>query len=105
MGVVTRRTTSGAQWSICVSQPASVGRASLSRRVHVLKSLDLATCTVRLLPFVPKAYQVPSSAWTKPGSGKSVSRASQGPAVARMSMGEDSTDVSRGRVRAQRVGR
>lgn len=104
MGECTRRTTSGAQWSIWVSQPAKVGRASLSRRVHVLKSADLATCTVRLLPFVPKAYQVPSSAWTKPGSGKSVSRASQGP-VARISMGEVITDVISVRPRAQRDGR
>jgi len=45
----------------------------------VLKSGDLATWTRLPFPFVPKAYHVLSSAWTKLGSGKLVSSASQGP--------------------------
>lgn len=60
----------------------------------MLKSGELATWTRLPLPFVPKAYHVPSSAWTKLGSGKLVSMASQGP-WARGWIGEVRTEVKR----------
>jgi hypothetical protein len=66
----------------------------MSRRVHVLKSSDLATWTRLPLPFVPKAYHAPSALCTKLGSGKSALIAIHGP-LARFSTGEAKTAVIR----------
>lgn len=75
MELLTLRTTSGAQWSLGVSQSARVGRASPLVVFQCLKSEDTATGTRNTSPksltieFVAKAYQVLLK-WTKPGSGK-----------------------------------
>lgn len=51
--MLTRIITSGAQWSLSVSQLEIVGRASMSNSVHVEKSFEVATCIRLPFPFVP----------------------------------------------------
>jgi hypothetical protein len=94
-GILTLRITSGAQWSLSVSQFDIVGRASMSNSFHVVKSAEVATWTRLPFPLLPKAYHLLSAACKKLGSGKSVFSPNQEPFARFWNKGEARTAGSR----------
>lgn len=75
-----------------------MGRASTFNSSHLVKSFDRATWTRFPLPLVPNAYQFPSAALRKLGSGKLVFKPSVTPFARLGRMGEPSTVGSRAKV-------
>lgn len=82
-----------------------MGRASISNNVQEEKSFEEATWIRLPLPFVAKAYHIPSVAWRKLGSGKSVCRPIKTPFVRFGRRGELRTVGSNARVKVTHVKR